>query len=144
MVRIVLSFLALLPMLRPPGVCVCQAALWGEAFRAPRSAVVGHAHHGCCDGHCDGDDAEESARAPAQACRQSQGPVDNHRDHTPLCPAAKVKATWTAKPERSVTLAAFDVRDCVSAAPPGSPVAGPLPPSRPDRLSRPFFITFCS
>jgi hypothetical protein len=84
MVRRVLSVLALLPLLLPPGLCVCHAGTAACAAGAARGVDEGGpaplAHF--CPGH--GHSDPDSPGGP--------------HDHAPGCPAMKGLDHWAARP----------------------------------------------
>jgi hypothetical protein len=117
MVRRVLSVLALLPLLLPPGLCVCHA---------PTAACTGGAA-----GHVDRD-----GHAPlAHLCLGHEG--DGHRrdGHAPGCPAVQGVDHWTARPGAAVQAMDLDASGpIVSANAAGVPL---FPVARLPRLDVP-------
>jgi hypothetical protein len=92
MVRGVLSVLALLPLLLPPGLCVCHA---------PESA--------CTAGGREGD-----RRAPLGHLCLAHGGAGSHapggpHDHAPGCPATQGVDHWAAKPDTAARVPALTV-----------------------------------
>jgi hypothetical protein len=100
MVRRVLSILALLPLLLPPGVCVCHAptaactAGAGRHVDGDGQAPLVHLclAHDCDGNHKDGSDS-------------SGGP---HR-HAPGCPALQGLDHWAAKPGETVQVTTLEL-----------------------------------
>ena len=93
MVRRVLSVLALLPLLLPPGVCVCHA---------PAAA--------CAAGTAGGADGEGPAPL-VHVCLAHGGPGSHApggpHDHAPGCPATEGVDHWVAKPDSAARVPAL-------------------------------------
>ena len=104
MVRRVLSVLALLPLLLPPGLCVCHAPTAAcTAGRPGHADGDGHAPlahlclaHACDGNHHDGPDS----------------PGGSHR-HAPGCPALQGVDHWAARPGSAVQGMAPDLAGLV-------------------------------
>jgi hypothetical protein len=100
MVRRVLAVLALLPLLLPPGVCVCHA---------PTAACAAGAA-----GHVDGDSCAPLAHlclahdCDANCHVRSDCPGEPHR-HAPGCPVLQGLHRWAAKPVAAVQVRALDL-----------------------------------
>jgi hypothetical protein len=128
MVRRVLSVLALLPLLLPPGLCICHTATAACAAGTARDGD-GHARlaHLCLAHNCQGEDP-------------SHGP----HGHAPGCPALQGVDHWVARPGTAVQVTSLDVVD--QAVP---LAAGALPPGAADssprlgcpKLSTPLYLT---
>lgn len=99
MVRRVLSVLALLPLLLPPGLCVCHAPTAACTAGTARRADGCHAPlaHLCLAHDCDGGRHNEPA--------SSGGP----HQHIPGCPALRGVDHWAAKPGTVVQVMALDL-----------------------------------
>jgi hypothetical protein len=99
MVRRILSVLALLPLLLPPGMCVCHAA--------PVACAVRH-----------GDDDHGSVAYPCL----THDCAANHHDsecpsepdhHAPGCPVSQGLHRWAAKPAAAVQVPDLDLAELV-------------------------------
>ena len=100
MVRRVLSVLALLPLLLPPGVCACHA---------PTAAcTAGRAGHVGGDGH-----APLAHLCPAHDCdanhHDGRDPSGGPHRHAPGCPARLGLDHWAARPGAAVQAGALDL-----------------------------------
>jgi len=98
MIRTLVFLLVALPMLVPPGMCICQFDLTGRcspaAVRvasAPEQASSGHERtprSSCCCRHRKGGAAEHLDRAGGLASEGGPG-IPAGREHAPGCPAAR-------------------------------------------------------
>lgn len=96
MLRSVVTFLVAVPMLMPPGMCICQFAPTGKASAVTRSEVgqqrVGHTADSRTDCRCDS--CRERAAAAGLPTGGEDGPSSSDEapfgpgKHAPGCPAA--------------------------------------------------------
>ena len=130
MCRALVSILVVLPMLMPPGMCVCrffQRGMHGrEAGRFERAQSCQLA--GCCE-HCQGvpdqDDCDEHAKSETQAVTATDGPGHPGpvERHPPGCPAVQ-RVDHTRIVERvdhAPIVTAIETGICLSVATPSSP-----------------------
>jgi hypothetical protein len=137
MVRSVLSFLALLPLLLPPGLCICHAATAGCAAG---TAVDGGDHdllahfglaHSC---HAD----EHGGPCPPKGSQ----------DHVPGCPLLKGQGTWYVRPGNAGLAAGAGLVGLLPVA--GAPELSRLPARVPARdfgfpdQPPPLYLSLCN
>lgn len=161
MFRAVVAFLAGLPMLMPPGMCLCQFLPRGEEFTAPparqalSSGEVADASDETCDCRCghrhQRANRDDSAPDEIKTALRSAALSDCERptshlpaNHQPGCPAATgaspTKTPMAAVPAQTPDLAAGvvtllgDADSCNRMC--HEPMAAPLAP--------PLFLSHCS
>jgi hypothetical protein len=93
MVRIALSILIVLPLLCPPGMCLCQLGRTA-CVTVAESLQAQCDEADACGCGCRGHDAATPDR-PAR------------REHCPVCPALKFPVYWAAKPTGSLAVLAL-------------------------------------
>lgn len=96
----VLMLVASVPLLFPPGFCVCKAGGWGRIAPTGQGLVAakgqstpGLSKTGCCGNRdCTGDHAGRPASQPDES-KSRPGPAPRDDSHMPGCPAA-AGADW--------------------------------------------------
>ncbi len=154
MLRTIVTYLAVLPMLMPPGVCVCQLVPGGRAAAAtappPPTGHAADGRRGCVCASC-------RERQPEAGTSTSDGPGDRPSDdgprrpvpaeHWPGCPAADGAMPPTSVVPPSVTgHLALDLPGtalCPAADVVTAPVR-PGPPALSAGSPPPLFISHCA
>lgn len=92
-----LAFLALVPMLMPPGTCICRLVPGGDSFAAPpiadleetSPAPAAKVHANCCEGCRTSKEDAYARHHNEQPTKPTDGPTQPAPEkHWPGCPAA--------------------------------------------------------